>query len=100
MAGEINVDRVGRRITAKQLLGWEAYMRLEPFGELRDDYRAASIVQMIFNMGVAKAKDRKPIGHFLLKWGEQEPERRQTWQEQQKIMTLLARAYSTPVKVD
>jgi hypothetical protein len=85
-----------RSITAKQLIEWEAYARLEPFGEVRDDYRFASVVAMIFNMAVV-AKDRKPIDTFLLKWedGEEQPKKKkQTWQEQFEIAKQWAMAYS------
>lgn len=84
-----------RSITAKQFLEWQEYARLEPFNELRDDYRAASIVSMIFNMAVDK-KDRKPIADFLLKWEGtvEEAPKKQTWQEQQAIARVIVAAYS------
>lgn len=93
--GYINVDAMLRSITARQFVEWEAYARMEPFNELREDYRAASIAQMVFNMAVA-VKDRKDIDAFLLKFGEREPERHQTWQEQKALMMAVAMAYSAP----
>ena len=107
MAGELDVEAMLRRHTAKWFRDWRIYHDLEPFGEFRADVRAAQIAMMIFNMAVA-VKDRKPLDHFLLKWGEEEKEdvkptstktlqergRKQTWQEQQKIMELLAIAFN------
>lgn len=68
-------------------MGWEHYARLEPFGELRDDYRAASIREMIFNMAVEK-KDRKPIEDFLLRYDEDAKPRRKKQSVEQQIMFL------------
>lgn len=104
--GRVNVNAMLRSITAKQFLEWQAYARLEPFNELRDDYRAASIAQMVYNMAVAKAKDRKhDVSEFLLTWKEVDPKttvklppgpRKQTWQEQQKLLELMALAFNAP----
>ena len=87
---KVNVDAMLRTITAKQFVEWEAYARMEPFNETRADYRAASIAQMVFNMAV-DVKNRKPISDFLLKFGETQQQRpKQTWQQQQKMLMILA----------
>ena len=95
--GVVNVQKMLRSMTAKQFVEWAAYAQLEPFDEMRADYRAAYISSMIFNMAVA-AKDRKPLNDFLLKWdSESEPPKpKQTWQEQQAIARMIVAAYSTP----
>lgn len=79
MVGEINVDAMLRRITAKQLVGWEAYIALEPFQfdrELRADYRAASIREMVHNVAVTKGQ--KPLKNFLIDFEPKEPETKVT----------------------
>ena len=61
MAGELNVEAMLRRLTAKQFRMWEIYSELEPFGELRADYRAASIVQMIYNVNRGEKQKALPL---------------------------------------
>lgn len=89
------MNALARSLTAKQLLEWEAYADLEPFDEGREDYRAASIVAMIFNMAVA-VKDRRPIADFLLKFEDDkeasEKRRPQTFEEQIAIAKIMVAA--------
>jgi hypothetical protein len=96
MAGEWNVDKIARGLTAKQFIEWRLYARMEPFGEERDDFRAASIRQMVFNMAV-KNSDRKPLGDFVLKFGESEQPKpvQQPWQEKKAIAMTIAMAYAS-----
>ena len=94
MAGELNVEAMLRRLTAKQFRAWEIYSELEPFGELRADYRAASIVQMIYNVNRGEKQKALPLQEFLLKF-EAESKKKQSWQEQLAIMKLLAAAHAT-----
>ena len=83
-----------RRHTAKWFRDWEMYYELEPFGEMRADFRAASIVQMIYNVNRGKDQKAKPLADFMLKF-EEEPKKTQTWQEQVVMLKLLAAAYAT-----
>lgn len=61
-----------REIPASLLQEWRAYDEVEPFGPLREDYRAASIVQAHWNI----ARDTKkhpngwPVEEFLLQFGD------------------------------
>ena len=83
-----------RGLTAKEFRGWEMYYELEPFGEERADVRAASIVQMLYNVNRGSKQKAITLKECLLKWGEQdEPKKQQTWQEQLAIMKMLAAAY-------
>ena len=96
MAGEWNVDKIARGMTAKQFIEWGLYARMEPMGERRADIRAASIAQMVFNMAVA-GKDRKPLGHFLLKFEDDavvEEKKSQPWQEKKAIAMTIVMAYA------
>jgi hypothetical protein len=95
---------LGRRISAKSLFEWEAFDELEPFGELRDDYRTALVAQMIFNTQVIE-KHRRPLPDFLLKWGaatatnedERPPApRKQTVEEQIQAIHIWAGVLSSP----
>lgn len=84
--GRLDVDQMLRGLTAKQLIEWRAYDAIEPLGDDRDDYRAASIREMVFNMAVA-SKDRRPLKDFLLEWEPEDPEEI----EQRKQKELEAR---------
>lgn len=61
-----------REITWEQFLEWRMYDDLDPFGEDRDDYRFASIVQALWNI----ARDPKrypngfPLTDFLMNFGD------------------------------
>ena len=61
-----------RSLTAKQFAEWEHYARLEPFSELRQDIRIASIVQMLHNVNVKKGR---PLTDFILKFEQEEAQR-------------------------
>ena len=70
-------------LSARQLAEWQAYAELEPFGERRADYRAASIAYQVgilqqLVVSVAGGKRGKPpkFGDYLLEFDEP-PERRQ-----------------------
>jgi hypothetical protein len=61
-----------RSMTWEQFLEWRTFENLEPFGEERNDYRSAHIVQTLVNL----ARDAKkypngfPLSEFLLGWGD------------------------------
>jgi len=91
-----NVDRLGRSLTAKQLLGWEAFDSLEPVGDERIDLLFASVVAMIAN--VNRGKDQKPftLQDAMLKW-DAEPKKRQTPEEQARIARVFVESYNRMV---
>ena len=95
MAGEWNIAKIARGLTAKQFIEWGLYARMEPFGEFRSDLRAASIRQMVFNMAVRNS-DRKPLKDFMLSFEEAEAEKpaQQPWQEKKAIALTIAMAYA------
>jgi hypothetical protein len=103
MEGTTDVGGMLRRMTSKQFLGWEHFAEIEPFSfdrELRADYRAASIVQVIANVNRGKGQRAYTIGDFLLKFDEAKPERKKTWQEMQKVAYMIAAAYNAPGVTD
>jgi len=95
MAGEWNVNKIARGMTAKQFIEWGLYAQLEPFGAERADIQAASIAQMVFNMAVA-GKDRKPLKDFVLRFEGTVEEKKpsQPWQEKKAIAMTIAMAYA------
>jgi len=89
--GRANVDALGRSLTAKQFMGWEHYAQLEPFNELRDDYRFASIVQILANLYRAKNQRPYSLQDFVLQFGEPEEAKKttQTPEQQEMMMRLI-----------
>jgi len=59
-----------RGMTIRQLQEWRAYADLEPFDEERDDLRAASIVQAIYNVHRRKNSPQIPLKDCVLRFGE------------------------------
>ena len=115
--GQLNVDAVLRRLTAKQFLEWEEYARLEPFDvtDRRQDWRAAQIVKQVFdsNQRLISAlcalhgleRHKRPrfieveMKDFVLSWntGEETPKsdkkKKQSWQEQWAIVEMINTAF-------
>jgi hypothetical protein len=86
-----------RSITARQLQEWMTFSELEPFGEERGDYRAASIVQVIANVNRDSKKhpDAFPIADFLLRFGDSVlPKAKQKdWKQLKAAAMYIAEAY-------
>lgn len=93
MAGELDVEAMLLRLTAKQFRNWEIYYDLEPFGEMRADYRAASITQMLYNVNRGSKQKALPITEFLLKYDADPPPK----QDQLALMRVLAAAHAEPI---
>lgn len=75
------MDAMLSGMSAVQLQEWRAYADLEPFDEIREDYRVASIVQAVFNAAVLVATRGKKQGKVKLKdcllpFGQQTPKQR------------------------
>lgn len=61
-----------REITWEQFLEWQAYDSLDPFGEEREDYRAASVCQALWNIArdVKRYPQGFPLSDFLVHFGD------------------------------
>lgn len=91
------MNKMLRSITAKQWLMWEAYAALEPFDELRADYRSAQIVQMLYNINRDSKKEPKgrKIEDFLLFREEEDltdEQKQEHLGNKFRVMELIARA--------
>src|SRR5262245_11595266 len=100
-----------RGLTAKQLMMWERYSRLEPFSKDRDDYHAGLIASVIAN-GRQEATDRfyaehgktppkrKPFAakDFMPDWDKEPdpPRRPQSLEEQKNLLIILAHMHANP----
>src|SRR5262245_50633899 len=95
-----------RSMTADQFIEWQAYADLEPFDELRADFRTATIVQFFANLYRDPDKRRTPftLDDCRLKVGDdtraaaRQVERQQTPEEIERIITTWIRASNTALK--
>lgn len=89
-------------ITAKHFFEWQAYMQLEPFGEDREDYRAASIVQavhetmrvmmMLWTKKGAEVPKSLTLEDARVKFGERDPEEKKQEIAQHEWQIMIAKA--------
>lgn len=104
-----------RGMSAIQWLHWKAYMSLAPFGEERDDIRAALVAQSIWNVQIAKAQGAwdaskrkhgsrpvmRPIDDFVLRFGDT-PERQKMKPEGRGVFDSILSTFESmglkPVK--
>lgn len=92
------MDAMLRSMTAVQLLEWQHFSVVEPFGEERADYRTASIVQVLVNAhrDVKRRPKAVTLEDVLLRFGDSErpgTSQAQTWQEMKRIGLMAATAY-------
>lgn len=86
-------------MSAKKFARWMWLDEVEPFGSLRDDYRTAQTVAMVHNVAVKSEHQKRP-SHFLLKFVQTdavrsaEPAKKQTVEEQIRILTIIAHAFA------
>lgn len=82
-------------ITAKQLVEWEAFDRLEPIGGFREDYRFAQVCYLIFDIAQAvygkPGRRRKSSPIDFMPWGGLGAEKRQReGKKQQSVEEMKA----------
>lgn len=96
----LHVERdILRGLTAEQFRRWEMYAELDPFDEVRADYRAASIVQMLYNLNRSKQSQPGKLQDFLLKFGDIDDKPKQTPKQQIAMLKLLAAMHANEAPV-
>lgn len=90
-----------RHMTRAEFLDWWALDQIEPIGDTRSDYQAASICAAMMNglAALARSKKKFSVETFLLKWGEAAEEEKPAgvpWQQ----MKLVARMWAASAKAD
>lgn len=55
-------------MTVDEFLRWAAFSSLEPFGDDRDDWHFARLLEQNYNTHRGKGKSRKPTKAFLLQF--------------------------------
>lgn len=79
-----------RSMSIRDFRRWRAFFDLEPFGEERADWRAASIVSALVNLQRKRGTKERPIGDFLLKFGDAAKPKRKSWQDLKAIGRAIA----------
>jgi len=90
-----------RGLTAKQFMEWEAFAMIEPFSELRDDYRFAALVQVLANANRGPKQPPYTLKECLLQFGEKDDEEKtpqQSRQTQMSVIQAIAMAYGAVKK--
>lgn len=83
-----------RSLTAKQLLEWCQFDEIDPIGDVRLDYLAAQITQMVLAVNLAKSATAPTLSDMLLKWGKgSAPEKKQDWKQMKAITQMIAAAF-------
>ena len=91
--GKPNVDEMLRGLTAVQFLEWQEYARLEPFDEVRGDYRVAQVVQAIMAVNLKKGGKLPSLVDLVLKWESDPVKPKQDWRRMKEITQMIAEAY-------
>lgn len=84
------------QMSYRQFREWRAFYDIEPFGDERADYGFASIVATLVNLHRKKGTKARPIGDFLLRFGDAARRPRKTWQEMKAIGAMLTAAANQP----
>lgn len=53
------------RLDSRELAEWLAFYNLEPFGDVRADYRSAIIAQQVHNGNCTRRSDMRKVDAFL-----------------------------------
>jgi len=82
----LTVKGLLKTIDARELAEWQAYYNIEPFGEERDDLRAAMICCTLANINRGKNQPAYKLDDFLLRF---DPKPEQTTEQMKAILTGL-----------
>jgi len=69
MALGMSVQKLLASTDSRELAEWEAYERLEPFGEQRADWRIAQVACILANVNRKKGAPAFKVDDFMLKTG-------------------------------
>lgn len=81
------VDELSRRLSYRELIEWNAYFTLEPFGPARDNLHAGILAAVILNLFKGKTDKAADPLDFLLQLPEpKEPQSTPAMMEQAKLV--------------
>lgn len=87
-------------LTSRQISEWEAYDRIDPVGEWREDFRMAFLSSLITNLAISihgkKGTKQTTLMDFMPKWDVDEPKKglpmSQSIEDMKKVMYDIANA--------
>lgn len=82
-----------RSLTAAQFQEWMAYARYEPFDEVRADYRAAQIAQMVLAVNLSKGAKLPGLDELVLKFEAEGAKPKPDWRKMKETARLIAEMY-------
>lgn len=92
--GQPNVRTMLSGLTGRELLEWEAFDRIEPFGEERADLRTGILASTLCNLRGRKGRRSQPQD-FMPRFGGEPSRRRATTPAAMRaIMTALTAAHN------
>lgn len=65
------VEELAETTSAREILDWQAYWNVEPWGAIRDNMHAGIITSMIFNANRSRNDKARSYSDFMLKDPEQ-----------------------------
>ena len=83
-----------KEISLRQFLEWKLYSDLEPFDEMRGDYRAARIAQTVANASRGPNTAAYGLTDFLIYADPDAPQKSED--ELKTIARCIVAAYATP----
>jgi hypothetical protein len=97
--GYANVDQLQSEITVGHLVEWQEFEKLEPFSEERADWRAASIVQAVWNSQLKKSS-RQELKKFLIHFGDSKEAGPvvKSWQHMKQLALMMTAAYGGRIR--
>jgi len=60
------------RVDSKEIAEWQAYYKINPFGEIRDDMRMARICSILYNSWRGKGSQSMSESDFMFEFGKAE----------------------------
>lgn len=99
------IKRKRQGLNAIQLTEWEMYNRLDPIGEVREDFRMAMLESLITNIAIKWAAGKKQvklteITDFLPQWDQptEKEVKVQSLEEMKKALMEIARSQNKKEK--
>lgn len=95
-----------KRMPSRLFAEWMAFYRIEPFGELRGDYRAGLIASTLAEIHRDKKKRSRPFSilDFVPKFGmgssKPPTSKKQTVEQQRSAIMAIAKAFGVKKKDD
>jgi len=93
----MSVRRAQNEIDSREFAQWQAFGQIEPFGEVRDDMRAAMIACTIANVFRGKNKAAYQLDRFMLKFNMSSTKNRQSPDDMKSMLFAFAREHNRAI---